>query len=221
MKWYCPVSVRINDEETGLKKVILASASPRRATLLHNLGLDFAIVPADIDESILPNENPVDAVMRIAGAKAKAASNYPDSIVIAADTMVVCKGQVLGKPVDDREAFAMLSLLSGDEHQVITGLSVLNTATGQGEVGYELTRVCFRELEDEEIKAYIASGEPKDKAGAYGVQGRAAVFVAGIDGCYYNVVGLPLSRLYLMLKRQGLYLLESGIGERVQDQGSP
>ena len=204
-----------------MKKVILASASPRRAMLLHNLGLDFVIVPADIDESILPDEKPVDAVMRIAQAKAQSASNHPDSIVIAADTVVVCKGQALGKPADDREALTMLSLLSGAEHQVITGLSVLNTATGQGEAGYELTRVYFRELEDDEIKAYIASGEPADKAGAYGVQGRAAVFVAGIDGCYYNVVGLPLSRLYLMLKRQGLYLLESGIGERVQDQGSP
>jgi len=207
-----------------LKKFILASASPRRATLLHNLGLDFATVPADIDESIQPEEEPVDAVMRIARAKSGAVSNHhPDSIVIAADTVVVCKGQILGKPADDREAFSMLSMLSGAEHQVITGLSVLDTATGQGEVDYELTRVWFRELENEEIKAYIASGEPRDKAGAYGIQGLAALFVAGIDGCYYNVVGLPLSRLYLMLKRQGMYLLESGLGERIQNrhQGSP
>jgi len=202
-----------------LKKVILASASPRRATLLHNLGLAFTTDPADIDESILPKEKPVDAVIRIAATKAEVAGNsHPDSIVIAADTMVVCKGRILGKPVDDRDAFAMLSLLSGTEHEVITGLCVLDTATGRREAEFELTRVFFRELDTEEIEAYIASGEPMDKAGAYGIQGMAAIFVAGLEGCYYNVVGLPLSRLYLMLKRQGLYLLESGLGERIQDR---
>jgi len=202
-----------------LKKVILASASPRRATLLYNLGLNFTIVPAAIDESILPHEKPVDAVMRIAAAKAEAAgSKNPDAIVIAADTVVVCKGQILGKPVDDREAFMMLSTLSGDVHEVITGLCVLDSTSGMRDIDFEKTLVRFRELDKEEIEAYIASGEPQDKAGAYGIQGRAAIFVAGLEGCYYNVVGLPLSRLYMMLKRQGLCLLESGIGERIQNR---
>lgn len=202
-----------------MKKVILASASPRRATLLHNLGLDFMTIPASIDESILPHENPADAVMRIAAAKAQAISDsYPDAVVIAADTMVVCKGQILGKPVDDREAYAMLSTLSGNVHEVITGLCVLNSSCAIKDIDYENTRVFFHEIDSEEIEAYIASGEPQDKAGAYGIQGRAAIFVASLEGCYYNVVGLPLSRLYLMLKRQGMYLLESGIGERIQDR---
>ncbi|NLW90710.1 MAG: septum formation inhibitor Maf [Syntrophomonadaceae bacterium] len=202
-----------------MKKVILASASPRRATLLYNLGLNFTIVPAAIDESILPHEKPVDAVMRIAAAKAEAAgSKNPDAIVIAADTVVVCKGQILGKPVDDREAFMMLSTLSGDVHEVITGLCVLDSTSGMRDIDFEKTLVRFRELDKEEIEAYIASGEPQDKAGAYGIQGRAAIFVAGLEGCYYNVVGLPLSRLYMMLKRQGLCLLESGIGERIQNR---
>ncbi|MGE5391535.1 MAG: Maf family protein [Deltaproteobacteria bacterium] len=206
-----------------MKKVILASASPRRATLLHNLGLDFTTVPADIDESIMSKEKPADAVMRIAAAKAEAAGkSHPDAVVIAADTVVVCKGQILGKPVDDREAFTMLSMLSGAAHEVITGLCILYSATGEREIDCETTRVFFRELDTEEIEAYIASGEPRDKAGAYGIQGLAAIFVAGLEGCYFNVVGLPLSRLYLMLKRQGMYLLESGIGERIQNrhQGS-
>lgn len=203
----------------GLKKVILASASPRRATLLYNMGLDFMTVPAAIDESILPHEKPADAVMRIAVAKAEAAgSRHPDAIVIAADTVVVCKGQILGKPVDDREAFSMLSTLSGNVHEVMTGLCVLDSTSGARDIDFENTLVRFRELDNEEIEAYIASGEPLDKAGAYGIQGRAAIFVAGLEGCYYNVVGLPLSRLYLMLKRQGLYLLESGIGERIQNR---
>ncbi len=202
-----------------MKNVILASASPRRATLLYNLGLNFTIVPAAIDESILPHEKPVDAVMRIAAAKAEAAgSKNPDAIVIAADTVVVCKGQILGKPVDDREAFMMLSTLSGDVHEVITGLCVLDSTSGMRDIDFEKTLVRFRELDKEEIEAYIASGEPQDKAGAYGIQGRAAIFVAGLEGCYYNVVGLPLSRLYMMLKRQGLCLLESGIGERIQNR---
>lgn len=202
-----------------LKKVILASASPRRATLLHNLGLDFTTVPASIDESILLHENPAEAAMRIAAAKAQAiGSSHPDAVIIAADTMVVCEGQILGKPVDDREAYGMLSTLSGNVHEVITGLCVLNSSGAIKDVDYENTRVFFHEIDSEEIKAYIASGEPQDKAGAYGIQGRAAIFVARLEGCYYNVVGLPLSRLYLMLKRQGMYLLESGIGERIQDR---
>lgn len=203
----------------GLKKVILASASPRRNNLLQKLGLAFETDPADIDESISPKENPVDAVQRIAAAKAGAVGDrHPDSVVIAADTVVVCKGQILGKPADKTDAYNMLSLLSGVEHEVITGLCVLDTATGRGETGHEMTRVWFRELETDEIKAYIATGEPLDKAGAYAIQGLAAIFVAGIEGCYYNVVGLPLSRLYLMLKRQGMYLPGSGSGERIQDR---
>lgn len=202
-----------------MKKVVLASASPRRNMLLQKMGLAFETDPADIDESIPPKEKPVDAVRRIAAAKAGVAGErHPDSVVIAADTVVVCKGRILGKPVDKRDAADMLALLSGIEHEVITGLCVLDTATGRRETGHEVTRVWFRELEADEIEAYISTGEPMDKAGAYAIQGLAAIFVAGIEGCYYNVVGLPLSRLYLMLKRQGMFLPGSGSGERIQNR---
>lgn len=202
-----------------MKKVVLASASPRRITLLRNLGLDFITAPADIDESISHTESTVDAVKRIALLKARTVGrSCSNSVVIAADTVVVCKGQVLGKPVDEKDASAKLRLLSGAEHQVLTGICVLNTATDEAEVDHELTRVFFREIDSEEIENYISSGEPMDKAGAYGIQGLAGVFVTGIEGCYFNVVGLPLSRLYLMLKRQGVYLLGSGVNERIQNR---
>ena len=180
-------------------QLILASQSPRRKELLGLLRLPFRIRVADIDESMDSANSPYDEVARIAKRKAEAITRESDDVVIAADTIVVCEGEVLGKPADESDAYRMLRLLSGKSHQVMTGLCVL-----QGEqicVCTEVTDISFRELTDEEIYAYIRTGEPMDKAGAYGIQGGAALFAEKISGDYYNVVGLPVCRLGQILRR--------------------
>lgn len=190
-----------------MKNIILASGSPRRKEMLENFGLCFSTISVDIDEGLLPEESPRDAVRRLARLKADAAIQRlnGDSLVIAADTIVVLDGQVMGKPLDEEDARHKLSRLSGRSHEVITAVCV---GTGEEcELEDETTRVYFRPLSEEEIRAYIASGEPADKAGAYGIQGRGGLLVDRIEGCYFNVVGLPLSRLYLMLKKHGIDLL--------------
>jgi septum formation protein len=191
-----------------LKEIILASGSPRRQSLLKNLGLCFSTISVNIDESFLPQESPRDAVRRLARQKAERAVPIlkENCLLIAADTIVVLDGQVMGKPGSEEEALEMLTRLSGRCHQVITAICI--RTQGGYEVEDETTRVYFRPLNKEEIKAYIASGEPADKAGAYGIQGRGGLLVQRIEGCYFNVVGLPLSRLYLMLKKHGIDLLE-------------
>ena len=196
-------------------RVVLASQSPRRKTLLSLIGLRFTCNPADVDESLDDIQgDPVQACADLAAFKARAVAGMePDALIIAADTIVVVDGRVLGKPRDSAEAFAMLSLLSGREHQVMTGVCVLNTATGSIQTRSEITRVRFRSIQEDEIWAYIAGGEPMDKAGAYGAQGLGAVFVEQIEGCFYNVVGLPLHTLYLMLQEQGLHLLGVKVDE--------
>jgi len=190
-------------------RVVLASKSPRRKTLLELIGLQFTCNPADVDEVVDDlNGDPASICSELAASKARAvAPMEPEALIIAADTIVVVDNQILGKPRDKQEAFDMLSMLSGREHQVITGLCVLNTSTGCIQTHSEITRVRFRNIQEDEIWAYIGSGEPLDKAGSYGAQGLGAVFVEHIDGCFYNVVGLPLHTLYLMLKEQGLQLL--------------
>lgn len=196
-------------------RVVLASQSPRRKTLLELIGLQFTCSPADVDENLddMPGD-PVQACMRLAVSKARAVAGMdPEALIIAADTIVVADGRVLGKPVDQADAFAMLSLLSGREHQVITAVCVLNTATGCIQTRSEITRVRFRSIQEDEIRAYIAGGEPMDKAGAYGAQGLGAVFIEHIEGCFYNVVGLPLHTLYLMLQEQGVQLLGGKVDE--------
>lgn len=191
-----------------MKEIILASGSPRRQSLLKNLGLCFSTISVNIDESFLPQESPRDAVRRLARQKAERAVPIlkENCLLIAADTIVVLDGQVMGKPGSEEEALEMLTRLSGRCHQVITAICI--RTQGGYEVEDETTRVYFRPLNKEEIKAYIASGEPADKAGAYGIQGRGGLLVQRIEGCYFNVVGLPLSRLYLMLKKHGIDLLE-------------
>jgi septum formation protein len=176
--------------------------------LLKNLGLCFSTISVNIDESFLPQESPRDAVRRLARQKAERAVPIlkENCLLIAADTIVVLDGQVMGKPGSEEEALEMLTRLSGRCHQVITAICI--RTQGGYEVEDETTRVYFRPLNKEEIKAYIASGEPADKAGAYGIQGRGGLLVQRIEGCYFNVVGLPLSRLYLMLKKHGIDLLE-------------
>ena len=194
--------------------IILASQSPRRRELLERMGVgDFRIVTPDIDEQMDRELPPGALVGRISLEKALAvqAQEGKGPIIIAADTVVALDGAVLGKPADELEAFKMLSTLSGCRHQVYTGLTVL-----QGEEQYtvsEETTVTFRELSAEEIDRYIATGEPMDKAGAYGIQGYGALLVEGIQGDYYNVMGLPVCRLGLLLRRLGVDCLSLVAGQ--------
>ena len=175
-------------------QLILASASPRRKELLGLFGIPFTVRVADIDETMDPAKPPFDEVGRVSRAKALAVSAEKEDIVIAADTIVVCQGRVLGKPQDEAEAKAMLRLLSGRDHQVMTGCTVLTG--GKSETFTEVTDLHFRELTEKEIERYVASGEPMDKAGAYGIQGGAALFCQKMAGDYYNVMGLPVCRLW-------------------------
>lgn len=180
------------------RKVILASASPRRRELLEQIGLSFTVSVAEIDEQRLPKESPDALVKRLAFEKASTIQ-AADSIVIAADTVVALGDDVLGKPKDAEDAAQMLRMLSGRTHHVYTGFCVRDDkGTSVSEV--VATEVVFRELSNDEIKAYVASGEPMDKAGAYGIQGGAAPFISEIHGDYYNVVGLPLCRLVTVLR---------------------
>ncbi len=188
-----------------VKTIILASNSPRRRDLLRQIGVDFTIDPADVDERVLPNEPPEGYALRVALDKARvAAARAGAGIVIAADTIVVLENEILGKPADARDAERMLTMLSGKVHRVITGLAVMDAATGKTLSRASVTRVWFRSLAPREIASYAATGEPRDKAGAYGIQERGALFVDRIDGCYYNVVGLPLSLLGEMLRAFGV-----------------
>ena len=187
-------------------QLILASASPRRKELMGLYQIPFVIRVADIDETMDPDLPPYDEVGRVSRLKALAVSREEDDLVVAADTIVVCEGKVLGKPHSEEEAFAMLKLLSGRDHQVMTGCTVLR---GQrSETFTEVTDLHFRTLSDREIARYIASGEPMDKAGAYGIQGGAALFCASMVGDYYNVMGLPVCRLLEALKTLAPDLME-------------
>jgi septum formation protein len=187
--------------------VILASNSPRRRELLAQVGMTFLVAPANVDESVRDSEMPRDYAERLSLDKARAAaSRVREGIVIAADTIVVVGDAILGKPSDAADVHRMLSALSGKKHEVITGLAVMDAATGKSVVRTSVTRVWFRDLSDREISAYIATGEPMDKAGAYGIQERGALLVERIEGCYSNVVGLPLSLLGEMLREFGVYI---------------
>ena len=206
--------------------LILASQSPRRAELLRNVGISFEVCPAEVDETPRPNEPPLDYVKRLANEKALAvlAKAPAGAVVLGADTAVVVKGEILGKPADAADARRMLSKLSGRTHEVMTGVclaryradaryrsdksGVAESAAGmdcgvQCEVEAEVTEVEFVCLSSEEIENYIATGEPLDKAGAYAIQGRASRWIPTIRGCYFNVVGLPVARVCAMLKRAG------------------
>ena len=178
--------------------LILASASPRRQELLKLFGIPFTVRVADIDETMDPSASAYDEVARLSREKALAVKREEGDIVIAADTIVVCERKVLGKPHSEAEAFSMLSLLSGRDHQVMTGCTVLKGT--EAHTFTEVTDLHFRELTEKEIRRYVASGEPMDKAGAYGIQGGAALFCEKMDGDYYNVMGLPVCRLGQVLK---------------------
>ena len=180
-------------------QLILASASPRRRELMGLFRHPFSVRAADIDETMDPNGDPYEEVGRVSRAKAMATPREKDDVVVAADTIVVCRGRVLGKPHSEEEAAAMLRLLSGRDHQVMTGMTVLR---GENcETVTEVTDVHFRELTEREIRDYVATGEPMDKAGSYGIQGGGALFCQGLSGDYYNVMGLPVCRLGQMLRK--------------------
>jgi septum formation protein len=188
-------------------KLILASSSPRRAEVLRNAGIDFEVRPADIDETRRPDESAGDYVQRLALEKARAvaeaAMGTEDSIVVGADTVVVNRGEILLKPESPDDARRMLRQLSGGVHEVHTGLAVIRMPQRTERVIEEVTSVHFAQLSDAEIDAYIATGEPFDKAGAYGIQSLGGRYVTRVEGCYFNVMGMPLARLWATLKECG------------------
>ena len=187
-----------------MKRLILASASPRRRELLRQAGFAFEVVAPEVDETYPGGEDPAAFAERLALAKAaQIAQRFTakdDVVVLGADTVVVADGEVLGKPVSADDARAMLRKLSGIAHRVITGVALAAPGATRRAVGHEVTRVFFRPLTEEEITAYVATGEPLDKAGAYAAQGRAARFVTRVEGCYFNVVGLPVALVDRLLR---------------------
>ena len=187
------------------EKLILASKSPRRSELLRVVGWTFEAVPADIDETRHPGETAVDYVKRLAIEKAEAvAARLATGLILAADTTVVVDDHVLGQPADDEDARRMLKLLNGRWHEVLTGVALLRAGEGEPVSDYERTRVKFSEMSDEEIDWYVATGEPRGKAGAYGIQGCAAILIEEIQGDYFNIVGLPLRLVYQLTRKIGV-----------------
>lgn len=196
--------LRLNDVLRLSRPLVLASQSPRRQALLHHIGFDFDVVVPNVDEDAVPTTIPPESyVMQLAEAKARRGAELVSrpSIVIGSDTTVVLDGAVLNKPVDRDDAIRMLTMLSGRTHTVYTGISLVDSATGHCSTTSRNTRVTFRHLDADEIAAYVDSGSPLDKAGAYGIQDDfGAVFVSHVEGCYYTIVGLPLELLYTMLR---------------------
>ncbi len=196
---YLPNLLNIKNE------VILASASPRRRLLLNLLGIKFTTEIANINEDDFVSNEPEKIVMELARKKAMEISKkFSDKTIIAADTLVFLKGELLTKPIDKIDAYSILMKLSDNTHQVYTGIAIYDPNSLDYTLDFEKTDVTFRQLEENEVLAYIDTGSPMDKAGAYGIQDDfGAVFVSKINGCYYNVVGLPLTKLYMMLKKIG------------------
>ena len=200
---FCPTSGSASTLRVVM--LILASASPRRRELLTQAGLKFTVAPANLNEDLLPDEAAAAYVQRLAEEKAQAVWNAQRSsdtsddplLVLGADTCVVCDGHILGKPTDTTDARRMLELLSGRTHAVLTGLAVISSRKIVRDV--EITQVMFNQLNDREIAQYIANGEPLDKAGAYAIQGYAARWIPRIEGCYFNVMGLPIARTVALL----------------------
>ncbi|MBI4285021.1 MAG: septum formation inhibitor Maf [Chloroflexi bacterium] len=188
-----------------MKKIVLASASPRRKALLRQIGLKFVVEPSVHEEDVGATADPYELVTRLAEEKARqAAQNHRNAVIIAADTIGVLDGKIIGKPHSEDEARKMLAALSGKMHLVITGFTIIDTETGKSLSRTVTTKVYINKLTPEEIDAYVKSGEPLDKAGAYAIQGLGAVIVDRIEGDYYNVVGLPLSALAEGLKEFGV-----------------
>ena len=183
-----------------MEPLILASSSPRRAEILNAVGWPFIAITAGIDETLRDSEQPLAYVQRLAREKAEAvAAKFETGLVLGADTTVVVDGELLAQPEDDNDSRRMLKLLSGKWHEVLTGVAVVKIGVAT-RVDCERTRVRFAEMSEKEIDWYVASGEPKGKAGAYGIQGRASLFVAEIEGDYFNIVGLPIQLVFRMLR---------------------
>jgi septum formation protein len=203
----------------GNFKVVLASASPRRREILANAGFQCEVVVADIDESVLPNESPEQLVRRLSAAKAQAALakisrdngkvHLRASPILGADTVVTINGKILGKPSSAEDARDMLRQLAGKAHEVLTGIACLfpsRSSQPEIDVQVSITRVLFRPMTDKQIELYVATGEPFDKAGGYGIQGLASKYVRRIEGCYFNVVGLPISLFQEMIEKHSHYV---------------
>ncbi|MCF6092704.1 Maf family protein [Microaerobacter geothermalis] len=191
-----------------LRKIILASSSPRRKELLGNLGLQFEVEASDADETISDFLSPSENVMELALRKAKAVSQWKrEGIIIGADTIVVLENEILGKPRDQEDAFSMLTRLQGRIHVVYSGVALIDMDNQKEVKGFQSTKVHMVPLGSEEIKRYVATGEPMDKAGSYAIQGMGATLIDWIEGCYFNVVGLPLAFLREELKKLGIRIL--------------
>lgn len=187
------------------KRIILASKSPRRKQLLEQIGLKFEVRESEYEEDMTAMADPIRLVKFLALKKAEAvAQYYTDAIVIGADTFVIFEGKFIGKPKDRADAQRMLRTLSGKTNIIITGFAVIDTSTGKVVNDYDQAEVTIKELTNEDIENYINTGEPMDKAGAFGIQGVGAVIVEKVDGDYHNIMGLPLSRLYSELKEFGI-----------------
>ena len=202
----------LNDANAKLElpRIVLASGSPRRSEIMTSVGWEFRKVVPDIDESLLDGESPEDYVQRLARSKSEAvAAEYPDEIVLGADTTVVIGDEIIGKPTDIDDARRMIRALSGRWHEVLTGVAVV--ANGESRVGLQRTRVKFAHLSAEEVDFLAEQGDPLDKAGAYAVQAQAALFIEGIEGDYWNVVGLPISLVYRLLNSDKRSEMRSGI----------
>lgn len=205
-----------NEEHESISRIVLASSSPRRKELVATLDLSLPvyILSTDSDETVLPGWTPRETVETLSLRKAQAAlgmlqhnkahESTPGDLIIAADTIVTLDGDILGKPASDSEAARMLRRLSGRKHDVYTGVVCLSARNGKTIVRHQRTSVQMRELSDKRIARYVATGEPRDKAGAYGIQGLGGALVEGIEGCYFNVVGLPLALLSDMLAQYGI-----------------
>lgn len=192
-----------------MKQIILASASPRRVELMKQLGTEFEVIPSNVEETVDDSLMPYETAKKLALEKASdvAVKHGRGALVIGADTIVVSSG-IMGKPRSETHAFEMLKALQGGWHEVITGIAVIDSSDMRFENDYVATRVKMISMSDEMIRSYIATKEPMDKAGSYGIQGMGAVIVEKIEGCYFNVVGLPLMRLGSMLSNFGVKILE-------------
>ena len=187
-----------------MKQIVLASSSPRRSDLLRQIGMTFEVVPPDVDESRFSfDDDPPGTVERLALEKARSTARWVDArgrLVLGADTVVLFEGKVLGKPVDADDAFSMLGRLTGRTHRVLTGFALLEPETTRSVTAHEWTTVYMRDCTHQDIRAYVDTGEPLDKAGSYGANGLGAGLITRVEGCFYNVIGLPLSRLLIALE---------------------
>lgn len=193
-----------------MRKIILASGSPRRKQILEQVGLNFIVEVSDYEEKSIPGVSPSEFVETLSLEKANAvAKNHNDAIIIGADTIVVLNSQILGKPKTKQDAREMLKKLSGNTHSVFTGFTIIDTVNKRTITNHVETKIRFKNLSEEEIRAYIETGEPMDKAGAYGVQDKGALFVEHIEGDYSSVMGLPIVKIFEILKELGIDILKT------------